>query len=138
MTTTQENKPGRLTLYETLTLFRGERLTPVPDALLSYGHASPREQLRRTRVALEGLRALYRKRFASLSGCLFFMARVPKVPGEPVESARRVLFAVAGTTDLAAWERATARADVHRALDAAVAHCSPRSRWLAVQEGGRP
>lgn len=110
-----------------------ERLTPIPDALLCFAHASPGEQMRRALVVLAGVRRLYRKRFATASGCLSFLGRVPSISREPVDAAHRVLCATAGAADLLAWERRQSRAAVERALQSAMAHCAPaKARWLSA------
>lgn len=108
-----------------------ERLTPIPDALLRFPDASPREQMRRALVVLTGVRRLYRKRFATAAGCFSFLGRVPNISREPVEAARRVFCAVTGAADLIAWERAQSRAAVERALASAMSHCAPAKKdWL--------
>lgn len=103
---------------------------PVPDALAAFANASPAEQLRRTAVVLRGTRRMYGRRVASLSGCLFLLARVDGVHAA-ASRARHVLQAVVGG-ELRRWEAQATRANVRTTLRAALAHCAGRSGWLVA------
>lgn len=93
------------------------RLTPIPDALVRYEAASPREQMRRVRFTLEKVRSLYRRRFSTLWGALEFSLRASGRYPAATEAARRQLRAVAGSLDLRTWERQRSRAEVLSALN---------------------
>lgn len=106
-------------------------MVPIPDALAAFANASPAEQLRRTAVVLRGARRIYGRRVASLSGCLFLLARVDGVHAA-AERARHVLQAVVGG-ELRRWEAQAARAHVRTAIRAALAYCAPaRPGWLVA------
>jgi len=101
-----------------------------PDPLKTFKAASEAEQARRGAVVLRAARKLYRQRFGNLNDCVSEAGQ----GGIEGEYARRILRAVLHEWNLLAWSeyRFRKRAEVYRALDAAIRRAEARRGGWSV------